>query len=104
MDDEIVIGVENKNAPSKNKKASKKTGTKKNNKNKTVKHKKGKMRKQAKTVLGIILIIIVAILLLCSPIFAIKNIEVTGNLKNSKEINSIFNKYCKVQNRCISCQ
>lgn len=85
MDDEIVIGVENKNAPSKNKKTSKKTSTKKNNKNKAVKHKKGKIRKQAKIVFGVILFVIIVTLLLCSPIFDIRNIEVSGNLKNSKE-------------------
>ena len=85
MDDEIIIGVENKKAPSKNKKTSKKTNAKKNNKNKTVKHKKGKVRKQAKIVFGIILFVVVVILLLCSPIFDIRNIEVSGNSKNSNE-------------------
>ncbi len=85
MDDEIIIGVENKKTPSKNKKTSKKTSTKKNNKTKAVKHKKGKIRKQAKIVFGIIFFIIIAILLLCSPIFDIRNIEIIGNSKNSKE-------------------
>ncbi len=85
MDDEIVIGVENKKVPSKNKKTSKKTSTKKNNKNKNVKHKKGKIRKEAKIVFGIILFVIAVILLLCSPIFDIRNIEVSGNSKNSNE-------------------
>lgn len=83
MDDEIVIGVESKKTPSKNKKTSKKSNTKKNNK--TVKHKKGKMRKQAKIVFGVIFFIIITILFLCSPIFDIKNIEVTGNSKLSSE-------------------
>lgn len=85
MDDEIVIGVENKKTPTKNKKTSKKTNAKKNNKNKAVKHKKGKVRKQAKIVFGMILFVAVVILLLCSPIFDIRNIEVSGNLKISKE-------------------
>lgn len=85
MDDEIVIGVENKKTPTKNKKTSKKTNVKKNNKNKAVKHKKGKVRKQAKIVFGMILFVAVVILLLCSPIFDIRNIEVSGNLKISKE-------------------
>lgn len=84
MDDEIIIGVENKKATSKNKKTSKKTSTK-NNKKKSVKQKKGKIRKQAKIVFGIIFFIIIAILLLCSPIFDIRNIEIAGNSKNSKE-------------------
>lgn len=82
MDDEIVIGVENKKTPTKNKKTSQKTNTKKN---KSVKHKKGKIRKQAKIVFGVMLFVIVFILLLCSPIFDIRSIEVSGNLKNSKE-------------------
>ena len=85
MDDEIIIGVENKKAPSKSKKTSKKTNAKKNNKNKTVKHKKGKVRKQAKIVFGMILFVVGVILLLCSPIFDIRNIEVSGNSKNSNE-------------------
>lgn len=85
MDDEIIIGVENKKAPSKNKKTSKKTNAKKNNKNKTVKHKKGKVRKQAKIVFGVILFVVGVIVLLCSPIFDIRNIEVSGNSKNSNE-------------------
>lgn len=85
MDDEIVIGVENKKTPTKNKKTSKKTNAKKNNKNKAVKHKKGKVRKQAKIVFGMILFVAIVILLLCSPIFDIRNIEVSGNLKISKE-------------------
>ena len=82
MDDEIVIGVENKKTPTKNKKTSQKTNTKKN---KSVKHKKGKIRKQAKIVFGVMLFVIVFILLLCSPIFDIRSIEISGNLKNSKE-------------------
>ena len=85
MYDEIIIGVENQKATSKNKKTSKKTNTKKNNKNKAVKYKKGKIRKQAKIVFGMILFVAIGILLLCSPIFDIRNIEVSGNIKNSKE-------------------
>ena len=84
MDDEIIIGVEKKRTPSKNKKTSKKTSTK-NNKKKSVKQKKGKVRKQAKIVFGMILFALVVILLLCSPIFDIRNIDVSGNSKNSKE-------------------
>ena len=84
MDDEIIIGIENKNVKAKKKKTSKKANAKKN-KNKAVKNKKGKIRKQAKIVLGIIVIVIVTILLLCSPIFDIKNIEISGNSKNSNE-------------------
>ena len=79
MDDEIVIGVENKKTPTKNKKTSKKTNAKKNNKNKAVKHKKGKVRKQAKIVFGMILFVAVVILLLCSPIFDIRNISVEND-------------------------
>ena len=85
MDDEIIIGVDKKKAPSKKKKTSKKTSTKKNSQNQNVKHKKGKIRKQAKVVFGIILFIVLTILLLCSPIFDIKNVEVIGNSKISKE-------------------
>ena len=85
LDDEIIIGVDKKKAPSKKKKTSKKTSTKKNSQNQNVKHKKGKIRKQAKVVFGIILFIVLTILLLCSPIFDIKNVEVIGNSKISKE-------------------
>ncbi len=84
LDDEIIIGVEKKKTSSKKKKTSKKTSTENKNKNKT-KNKKGKMRKQAKVIFGIFLFIIVTILLLCSPIFDIKNIEVLGNTRNSNE-------------------
>lgn len=85
MDDEIIIGVDKKKTPSKKKKTSKKTSTKKNSQSQNVKHKKGKIRKQAKIVFGIILFVVLTILLLCSPIFDIKNIEVIGNSKISKE-------------------
>ena len=85
LDDEIIIGVENKKAKSKNKKALKKTNTQKNTKSNGNKKTKGKVRKQAKIAFGIILCIVAIILLLCSPIFDLKNIEVIGNSQNSKE-------------------
>lgn len=79
MDDEIIIGVENKpkkQTPNKSKKTSKKPNNKK---------KKGKVRKQAKILFGIILFIILIVLLLCSPLFDIKNIQVEGNSELSNE-------------------
>lgn len=84
MDDEIVIGVENKNV-SKKKTPNKKTSKKPNSKKKTAKAKKGKVRKQAKILFGIIVFLILLVLLLCSPIFDIKNIDVEGNSELSKE-------------------
>lgn len=83
MEDEIVIGIDknssNKSKPSKKKKNSKKTKAKKQN------APRGKMRKQAKVLFGIIIFIVLLILLLCSPIFDIKKIEVSGNSKLSDE-------------------
>ena len=82
MDDEIVIGVEkgvNKKAPNKKKKASKKSNNKKAN------PKKGKVRKQAKVLLGIIVFFVLLVLILCSPLFDIKNIQIEGNAELSKE-------------------
>ena len=79
MEDEIIIGVENKSKQTSNKK------NKKSKKNKKVNHKKGKMRKQAKVVFGIVIFIVIFILVLCSPIFDIKNIETEGNLQISNE-------------------
>lgn len=84
MDDEIVIGVENKNT-SKKKTPDKKTSKKTNSKKKTAKAKKGKVRKQAKVLFGIIVFLVLLVLLLCSPIFDIKNIDVEGNSELSKE-------------------
>ena len=80
MNDEVIIGVANKKDSSKSKKTLKKASTKKN---KNVKHKKAK--NGVKIIFTIILWIIISILLLCSSIFDIRNIEVTGNLKNSSE-------------------
>ena len=80
----MIIGVEKKKTPTKNnKKTSKKTIAK--NKRKATKNKKGKVRKKAKVIFGIILFVVIIVLLLCSPIFDIKNIEVSGNTKNSTE-------------------
>ncbi len=82
MDDEIVIGVEkgvNKKAPNKKKKASKKSNNKKAN------PKKGKVRKQAKVLFGIIVFFVLLVLILCSPLFDIKNIQIEGNVELSKE-------------------
>ena len=79
MEDEIIIGVENKPKQTSNKK------NKKSKKNKKVNHKKGKMRKQAKVVFGIVIFIVIFILVLCSPIFDIKNIETEGNSQISNE-------------------
>ena len=82
MDDEIVIGVEkgvNKKAPNKKKKASKKSNNKKAN------PKKGKVRKQAKVLFGIIVFFVLLVLILCSPLFDIKNIQIEGNAELSKE-------------------
>lgn len=79
MEDEIIIGVENKSKQTSNKK------NKKSKKNKKVNHKKGKMRKQAKVVFGIVIFIVIFILVLCSPIFDIKNIETEGNSQISNE-------------------
>ena len=83
MSDENVIGTEKKKTkkkqvPNKNKKASKKTNKKKNGNTK-------KMRKQAKVLLCLILFFVAVILILCSPLFNIKNIEVEGNTKLSDE-------------------
>lgn len=75
MDDEIVVGVKKntkKAAPNKKKKTSKKA-------------KKGKVRKQAKILFGIFIFVILVFLLLCSPLFDIKNIQIEGNQKLSNE-------------------
>ena len=61
----------------------KETTKKINSKNNNVK--KGKMRKQAKIILGLIIFIIFLILLLCSPIFDIKNIIIEGNFELSNK-------------------
>lgn len=81
MKDEKIVGDEKKKTnknQTKNKKTSKKANKKKNGTPK-------KLRKQAKVLLGFILFFVTVILVLCSPLFDIKNIEVEGNLKLSKE-------------------
>ena len=85
MDDEIIVGVKNKNkqASNKSKKTSKKSKT--NTKKKPLNNKKGKMRKEAKIVFGIIIFLLLIVLFLCSPIFDIKNIEIEGNSQISDE-------------------
>lgn len=90
LDDEIVVGVDLKNTNTPNKK--KKNKKKKNKASKNVKNaknnsknqnKKQKMRKKAKIILYTILFILIAILILSSPIFNIKTIEIEGNEKVS---------------------
>ncbi len=83
MNDEKVVGTEKKKAnkkqvPNKSKKASKKANKKKNGNTK-------KLRKQAKVLFGFIILLVAIILVLCSPLFNIKNIEVEGNSKLSNE-------------------
>ena len=83
MNDEKVVGVEKKKAnkkqvPNKSKKTSKKANKKKNGNTK-------KLRKQAKVLFGFIILLVAIILVLCSPLFNIKNIEVEGNSKLSNE-------------------
>lgn len=83
MNDEKVVGVEKKKinkkqVPNKSKKASKKANKKKNGNTK-------KLRKQAKVLFGFIILLVAIILVLCSPLFNIKNIEVEGNSKLSNE-------------------
>lgn len=81
MKDKKIVGDEKKKTnknQTKNKKTSKKANKKKNGTPK-------KLRKQAKVLLGFILFFVTVILVLCSPLFDIKNIEVEGNLKLSKE-------------------
>lgn len=84
MDDEIVVGV---NLKKQNTQAKGKKNTKSNNKNKTkgnsknpnAKNKKVKMRKNAKIILYVILFIVIFALIINSPLFNVKNIEVEGN-------------------------
>lgn len=83
MNDEKVVGTEKKKAnkkqvPNKSKKTSKKANKKKNGNTK-------KLRKQAKVLFGFIILLVAIILVLCSPLFNIKNIEVEGNSKLSNE-------------------
>ena len=83
MNDEKLVGAEKKKinkkqVPNKSKKASKKANKKKNGNTK-------KLRKQAKVLFGFIILLVAIILVLCSPLFNIKNIEVEGNSKLSNE-------------------
>lgn len=82
MDDEIVVGVDLKKGKTPNKgkkKNDSKKKTKKNSKNPNKKNKKLKMRKSAKIIFGVLLGIIVVILMINSPIFNVKKIEIEGN-------------------------
>ena len=95
LDDEIVVGVDLKNTNSSNKKKKSKKKNNKfsknakkiknNSKGQKEKNKKPKMRKKAKIILYTILFIVVLILILSSPLFNIKNIEVEGNEKVSDD-------------------
>ena len=83
MNDEKLVGAEKKKinkkqVPNKSKKTSKKANKKKNGNTK-------KLRKQAKVLFGFIILLVAIILVLCSPLFNIKNIEVEGNSKLSNE-------------------
>ena len=85
MDDEIVVGVDLKKSNTSNK-GKKKKNTKSNknkakgySKNPNTKNKKVKMRKNAKIILYIILVVVIFILLINSPLFNVKKIEVEGN-------------------------
>lgn len=85
MDDEIVVGVDLKKSNTSNK-GKKKKNTKSNknkakgnSKNPNTKNKKVKMRKNAKIILYIILFVVIFILLINSPLFNVKKIEVEGN-------------------------
>lgn len=85
MDDEIVVGVDLKKSNTSNK-GKKKKNTKSNknkakgnSKNPNTKNKKVKMRKNAKIILYIILVGVIFILLINSPLFNVKKIEVEGN-------------------------
>ena len=83
MNDETVAGVKKKKTAKKQTQNENKKTSKKNNKKKTGKTKK--VRKQAKVLFGLIAVTVIVILILCSPLFDIKNIEVEGNEKLSKE-------------------
>ena len=91
MDDEIVVGVNLKQKNTSNKeKSKKKNSSKSKNTKKTVKNpkektKKVKLRKNAKIILYVFLFIVVSILLINSPLFNVKKIEVEGNSKVSDE-------------------
>lgn len=84
MDDEIVVGVNLKKQNTqakgkKNAKSNNKNKTKGNSKNPNAKNKKVKMRKNAKIILYVILFAVIFALIINSPLFNVKNIEVEGN-------------------------
>ncbi len=83
MDDEIVVGVNIKLKNTSNKGKGKKKN--KNTKNPKVKDKKIKLKKRTKIILYVFLFILVSILLINSPLFNVKKIEVEGNSKVSDE-------------------
>ena len=83
MDDEIVVGVNIKQKNTSNKGKGKKKN--KNTKNPKVKDKKIKLKKRTKIILYVFLFILVSILLINSPLFNVKKIEVEGNSKVSDE-------------------
>lgn len=83
MDDEIVVGVNIKKKNTSNKGKGKKKN--KNTKNPKVKDKKIKLKKRTKIILYVFLFILVSILLINSPLFNVKKIEVEGNSKVSDE-------------------
>lgn len=85
MDDEIVVGVNLK--PKKNSnKEKKKSGSKKNSSKKPkTKGKKIKLKKNAKIILYVFLVILISVLLINSPLFDVKKINVEGNTKVSDE-------------------
>lgn len=83
MDDEIVVGVnlkkQNTQAKGKKKNTKSKNKTKGNSKSPNAKNKKVKMRKNAKIILYVILFAVIFALIINSPLFNVKNIEVEGN-------------------------
>ncbi len=85
MDDEIVVGVNLKQKKNSNKEK-KKSGSKKNSsKNPKTKGKKIKLKKNAKIILYVFLVILISVLLINSPLFDVKKINVEGNTKVSDE-------------------
>lgn len=83
MDDEIIIGIDKKNNSNKTNSKKKKKKSKKNSSEKNTRIlgnlKKIKMKRRAKVIFSLILIMIITIILCSSPIFYIKNIVVEGN-------------------------
>lgn len=87
-DDEIIIGITPKNDSNKNNKKKNKSKTKKKNTSKQPK-KENKTKKRINKIFKIfgILVLLIAstIILLCSSLFNIQTIEVSGNVKLSDE-------------------